>query len=101
LQELVRYIHLNPLRAGIVADLKELDRYSYCGHSALIGQRKRGWQDVEFVLGFFGRKDEEARKEYVSYVKKGIPFGRRPEFVGGGRRTESESEPEIYFAIGL
>jgi putative transposase len=41
LQELVRYIHLNPLRAKIVVDLKELDRYSYCGHSALIGKKKR------------------------------------------------------------
>ena len=64
LQELVRYIHLNPLRAKIVVDLKELDRYSYCGHSALIGKKKREWQDVEYVLGFFGRRVGEARKGY-------------------------------------
>jgi putative transposase len=84
LQELVRYIHLNPLRAKIVVDLKELDRYSYCGHSALTGKKKRQWQDVEYVLGFFGRRVGEARKAYVSYVKKGIALGRRPELVGGG-----------------
>jgi REP element-mobilizing transposase RayT len=84
LQELVRYIHLNPLRAKIVVDLKELDRYSYCGHSALIGKKKREWQDVEYVLGFFGRRVGEARKGYISYVKEGIPLGRRPELVGGG-----------------
>ena len=36
LQELVRYIHLNPLRAKIVGNLKELDRYAYSGHSALM-----------------------------------------------------------------
>ena len=83
-QELVRYIHLNPLRAKIVTDLKELDRYSYCGHSALMGKKKRQWQDIEYVLGFFGKKIGEARKEYRSYVKKGIPMGRRPELVGGG-----------------
>ena len=83
-QELVRYIHLNPLRAKIVTDLKELDRYSYCGHSALMGKKKRQWQDIEYVLGFFGKRIGEARKEYQSYVEKGIPMGRRPELVGGG-----------------
>jgi len=67
-----------------VASLKELDRYSYCGHSALIGKKKRQWQDVAYVLGFFGRRVGEARKGYVSYVKEGIPLGRRPELVGGG-----------------
>ena len=74
LQELVRYIHLNPLRSKVVVDLKELDRYSYCGHSALIGKKKREWQDVEYILGLFGRSVGKARKGYVSYVKKGIPL---------------------------
>jgi len=37
LRELVRYIHLNPLRAGIIKTLEELDRYLYCGHSYLMG----------------------------------------------------------------
>lgn len=84
LLELVRYIHLNPLRAKVVNDLKELDRYSYCGHSALMGKQKREWQDVRYVLGFFGKRVGEARKGYASYVKKGIALGRRPELVGGG-----------------
>ena len=84
LQELVRYIHLNPLRAKIVLSLKELDRYAYCGHSALMGKKKREWQDVEYVLGLFGRRVGEARKRYASYVKEGIALGRRPELVGGG-----------------
>ncbi|MBW1822043.1 MAG: transposase [Deltaproteobacteria bacterium] len=84
LQELVRYIHLHPLRAKIVTDLKELDSYSYCGHSALMGKKKREWQDIEYVLGFFGKRIGEARKRYRSYVEKGIPMGRRPELVGGG-----------------
>ena len=83
LQELVRYIHLNPLRAKIVADLEELDRYAYCGHSALMG-KKRKWQNSEFVLGLFGKRTAEARRNYRAYVKKGIELGRRPELVGGG-----------------
>ena len=40
LLELIRYIHLNPLRAGLVNDLKELDKYSWSGHSVLLGKRK-------------------------------------------------------------
>ena len=40
LLELIRYIHLNPLRAGLVSDLKELDKYLWTGHSALLGKRK-------------------------------------------------------------
>ncbi len=40
LLELIRYIHLNPLRAGLVKDLRELDRYRWCGHSAILSRRK-------------------------------------------------------------
>ena len=84
LQELVRYIHLNPLRAKVVTDLKQLNRYSYCGHSVLMGKKIREWQDIEYVWGLFGRRIGEARKGYLSYVEKGISVGRRPELVGGG-----------------
>jgi hypothetical protein len=38
LMELVRYIHLNPLRAKLVADYKSLRRFSYAGHCALMGR---------------------------------------------------------------
>ena len=40
LLELIRYIHLNPLRAKLVEDLKELDKYPWTGHSAILGRRK-------------------------------------------------------------
>jgi len=84
LQELVRYIHLNPLRARVVADLPALDSYPYCGHSALLGKKKRAWQDTEYILVFFGKRVGEARNNYESYVQEGIARGRRPELVGGG-----------------
>lgn len=38
LLELVRYIHLNPLRAGLAQSLHDLDQYRYCGHSVLMGR---------------------------------------------------------------
>ncbi|HPJ67596.1 MAG TPA: transposase [Desulfobacteraceae bacterium] len=84
LLELVRYIHLNPLRAKRVNYLNELDNYSYSGHKSLMGKVKLEWQDTEYVLGYFGKTEGEARKKYRSYVEKGIELGRRPELVGGG-----------------
>jgi putative transposase len=84
LRELVRYIHLNPLRAKIVTDMDDLKRYAYCGHSALMGKKKREWQDVDYVLGFFGKNTRSARRNYSLYIEKGVNMGRRPELVGGG-----------------
>ena len=84
LKELVRYIHLNPLRAKIVSDIPELNSYFYCGHSVLMGKKKRPWQDMGYVLSFFGKSLREARKRYLQYVESGIEQGRRPELVGGG-----------------
>jgi putative transposase len=84
LQELVRYIHLNPLRAGVVPHLAELNSYPYCGHSALVGTKKRSWQDVGYVLHSFGKRTRNARKEYLAYVEAGVEQGRRRDLVGGG-----------------
>jgi len=84
LRELVRYIHLNPLRAGLVEDMKALDNYPYCGHSALMMNVKRKWQQVDYVLGFFGKRKAEARKSYRTFVAKGVGQGQRPELTGGG-----------------
>jgi putative transposase len=83
LKELVRYIHLNPLRAGMVKDIKELNRWPWSGHSALMGKVERKWQDREYVLSFFG-EGGNARRNYVRYVERGVGLGRRPELVGGG-----------------
>jgi putative transposase len=84
LLELVRYIHLNALRAKIVKNLKELDNYPYSGHSALMGKVPRDFQDTEYVLKLFGKKVSAARKGYRGYLAKGVEQGRRPELVGGG-----------------
>ena len=84
LLELVRYIHLNPLRAGLVKELKDLDKYPYCGHSVLMGKRKHDWQDADYVLKIYNNKYSMARRRYREYVKKGITDGRRSDLVGGG-----------------
>ncbi len=84
LLELVRYIHLNPLRAGLVPNLKELDKHPYCGHSILLDKEKNDWQDTAYILKIFSSKYSMARRRYREYVKKGIAEGKRPDLVGGG-----------------
>jgi len=84
LLELVRYIHLNPLRAKVVADLRALDRYPYTGHAVLLGRRRCPWQDAGSVLGRFATRPARARLAYRAFVGAGRPHGRRPEFQGGG-----------------
>ena len=82
--ELVRYIHLNPLRAKLVDSLAGLDRYRWCGHSVLMGMIRKGWQDRDYLLKRFGATEREAKKAYRQFVKEGIGQGRRPDLTGGG-----------------
>ena len=84
LLELVRYLHLNALRAQLVADLRALDRYAWSGHSALLGFVARPWQATAEVLARFARNARRARRAYRAFVASGIPQGRRPELQGGG-----------------
>ena len=84
LKELVRYIHLNPLRANLVSDLKALDRYRWCGHSVIMGKLLGDWQNTDDVLKLFGNNISSARRDYRSFVFKGIAEGSRLDLTGGG-----------------
>lgn len=84
LLELVRYIHLNPVRAGIVPDLKSLDKYPYSGHSHLMGKKLNQWQEANKVLGLFGARKGVARTKFREFIEAGALDGRRPELTGGG-----------------
>ena len=84
LLELTRYIHLNPLRAGMVTGREELKRYPWSGHSGILGEVKRDWQDVDPVLEYFGKGRRKAILAYEEFVGEGISQGRKPDLVGGG-----------------
>jgi putative transposase len=84
LLELVRYIHLNPLRARLVEDVEGLSFYPWSGHAVLLGRRDYPWQDCSYVLSQMGKKRKRAREAYGKFVEDGISGGRRPELVGGG-----------------
>jgi len=82
--ELVRYIHLNPVRAGIVKTFEQLARYRYSGHGSLIGTAQCEWQDTDYILRLFGKTAARARKQYVSFIADGFRQGHKAELTGGG-----------------
>ena len=84
LMELVRYIHLNPMRRSIVKNVAELDRYRWCGHAVLVGRDHNDWQETGYVLSLFGGGKRKAMGAYRRFIEEGKGIGRRPELVGGG-----------------
>ena len=81
---LVAYIHLNPLRAGLVASLDELDAYPWGGHAVVMNFCTNSWQDRDFVLRYFGEKEGPARKDYRDFLEEEAGKGCQPELTGGG-----------------
>jgi putative transposase len=102
-KELVRYIHLNPLRAGIVKSLKALGTYRWSGHSTVMGKVDYSWQDKAYVLKWFGKNQKQARQSYQRFIGLGISLGRQPHLVGGGlvRSAGGWSEIKALRRIGF
>jgi len=97
LLELVRYIHLNPLRSGMVSKLEELDHYPWSGHAVLMGNRQLDRQDTDAILERFGKMKAMAHRNYRQFVSEGIKTGRRDDLVGGGlKRSQGERENNEY-----
>ncbi|MHB8764439.1 MAG: transposase, partial [Deferrisomatales bacterium] len=71
LLELVRYVSLNPVRAGLVRGIEGLDSYPYTGHAVILGRRPYPAQDVDAVLGRFGTKEGPARRAYRAIIAGG------------------------------
>ncbi|MEW6326671.1 MAG: transposase [Thermodesulfobacteriota bacterium] len=81
---LVRYIHLNPIRVGIVKTLPELDRYPWSGHSVIMENSKYPWMGTNYVLSQFSRTRRAAKTAYRKFIEEGLDMGHRPELTGGG-----------------
>ena len=86
LLELVRYIHLNPLRAGMVGNP---DEYSWTSHHAYLGRDDLPWLTTEDILGQFGGKIAHARQGYARFIHDGHVEEYRKEFHCG------ENDPRI------
>jgi len=49
-----------------------------------MGNRKRDWQDTDYVLNYFGKRRYHACRHYEAFVAEGLHQGRREDLVGGG-----------------
>lgn len=81
---LIRYIHLNPIRAGMVKTMEELDSYMWSGHSAVMGKAECPWMDTDYVLLQFNDTKRKSRNAYRKFVSEGIGLGHSAELTGGG-----------------
>lgn len=66
----LRYVHLNPVSAGILGSVEELSEYPWTGHAALMGRRTCEFLQVEEVLTWFGRDPVTARQALCDWMKK-------------------------------
>ena len=80
---LVRYVHLNPLWAGIAKDLEALAQYQWSGHCVLMGNSPREFQLTDDVLGRFAARAGPARRRLVEFM--GAADARKDKKVFGGR----------------
>ncbi len=81
LLELVRYVHLNPVRARMVTAPEE---YPWTSHRAYCGREVIPWLTTEPTLSMFSAKRASALRAYVAFIRDGLAGGRRPEFHGEG-----------------
>jgi putative transposase len=78
--ELIRYVHNNPVRAGLV---KRASQSEWSSHRAYLGLEKPPpWLAVEAVLGPNEKNKESIRRDLAAYVDEGRFEERRPEFSG-------------------
>ncbi len=82
--KLVAYIHLNPLRAGLVRTLEELADYPWSGHAVLMKKLRCDWMESDYVLKFFGNREGAARKAYHEFLEEEMGIDREQELSGGG-----------------
>lgn len=74
--ELIRYIHLNPVRAGIV---KQPLEYEWSSHSAYLSSKSSDWLEVERPLSTISQNKKEAISNYRAFIADGIETGHREE----------------------
>lgn len=80
LLELVRYIHNNPVRAGM---LKTPGKYPWSSHNVYLGNIFVPWLTTDWVLSQFARQKKRAVEQYQDFVLEGKNEASRKEFYQG------------------
>lgn len=117
LLEVVRYIHLNPVRAGLVGEPAD---WRWSSHLAYLGRDRDLPVDTGLVLGILGTTASQARRRFEVFVREGLDGGHRvdldrgeydPRVLGDARATaailrgqgglEDSHRPALEVVIGL
>ena len=65
--QLIAYIHLNPVVAGLVDDPAQ---HTFCGHRELLGKVTKPLIDVESVLGLFRRYGSKSASSLRAFFER-------------------------------
>jgi putative transposase len=95
LLELVRYIHLNPLRAGIVETAESLKNYPWCGHRELLGGTSRSLIAENKILPLFSKRPKAARQLYYRFIVDGVDTTSESDLSAGGKRVSLALDPDL------
>jgi len=77
LLELVRYIHLNPVRAALV---RNSDDYPWSSHPVYSGYLNQSFVEREFIFKMLSENESEAERIYRQFIRDGVEKGRRDDF---------------------
>jgi REP element-mobilizing transposase RayT len=99
LLELAPYIHLNPLRAGLVKDLAGLNGYKWCGHAAAVTGAADDILDRDELLMHFGDLEESAVENYCRVMTEKAADLRKRDLAGGGLRRSAGGERSVMKAL--
>jgi putative transposase len=77
---LVRYLHLNPVRAKMV---RQASAFPWSSHRAYLGEEDLPWLTTDWVLGQFSERLGSARQRFADFVDAGVRDGHSEVFYGG------------------
>jgi len=84
---LLRYVHLNPVRAGLAADPGS---YPWSSHHAYLGMRTEPWLTTGFALGILSARADQAVVRYRELMSSAEPLS-----WGTGALTPNRAQPQI------
>jgi REP element-mobilizing transposase RayT len=81
LLELIAYIHLNPVRASMVATA---EAHNWSSHRAYLGKEMIPWLNTDYIFSQFSPEVSKARRQFMKFVTERSKDGHQEEFYGQG-----------------
>ena len=86
LLRLIRYIHLNPVKAGLIK-IHDLDAFNWTSHKDILNSDDTESQiEADEILSHFGKSRRIAQKHYTKFIYEGVDD---KEMLGGGGLANS------------